>query len=687
MFKVLIFLVFLSACATPWNNPYPAGWEEHNALFSAFTDRPRHLDPAKAYDEVSLTFIAQIYEAPLQYHYLKRPYTLIPALLVGMPSVEFFDKNGKKLAPNAPIQTIAESRYRLILKENLRFQPHPMFSKTPWNPKMPWENFKENATRAVTANDLAYAIKRLASPAVNSPIAPVMAEHIVGFADFSENLKKNSGLPWKLEDLAMSGLKIIDNQTLEIRIIGKYPQFLYWLAMPFFAPIPFESEAFFSAPNMAQNNLSLDTWPVGTGAYLMLENDANRRILLEKNPNFRDETYPCEGEESDEKNGYLTDCGKALPQIERLVFFREKEAIPYWNRFLQGFYDASGISSDQFDSAVQMDVGRIDLSPALKKKGIRFTESVRTATFYMGINMQDPILGTNKNLRQALNVALSAEEYIAIFLNGRAIVAHSPIPPSFFGYDEADFNPHTHIVKNGKIVRKPIEVARDLMAKAGYPKGRNIKTGEPLVLYLDTTSAGLGSKSQLDWLTRQLGKIGVQLIVRATDFNRFQDKLRRGAAQLFYIGWNADYPDPENFFFLLDSQNSVAKGGDNYTQYKSAAFDALYQKLRNMENTTERLKLIKKAKSVLQNDAPWIFALHPKDYVLTHEWLKNKKPGSVINNGLKYQRVDYKLRAKRQKQWNAPMITPLIILAVLLVLAIIGFFYLQHKTQKRTLLD
>ena len=131
----------------------------------------------------------------------------------------------------------------------------------------------------------------------------------------------------------------------------------------------------------------------------------------------------------------------------------------------------------------------------------------------------------------------------------------------------------------------------------------------------------------------------------------------------------------------------MAKGGDNYTQYKSAAFDALYQKLRNMENTTERLKLIKKAKSVLQNDAPWIFALHPKDYVLTHEWLKNKKPGSVINNGLKYQRVDYKLRAKRQKQWNAPMITPLIILAVLLVLAIIGFFYLQHKTQKRTLLD
>ena len=566
-----------------------------------------------------------------------------------------------------------------------------MFSKNPWNPENSWENFKENATRAVTPADFLYAIKRLAAPNVNSPIAPVMAEHIVGFAEFAQNLKKNSGLPWNLAEMEMSGLKIIDESTFEIRIVGKYPQFLYWLAMPFFAPIPHESEEFFAREKMAENNLTLDTWPVGTGAYLMIENDANRRILLEKNPNFRGEKYPCEGEESDAKNGYLADCGNPLPQIERLIFFREKEAIPYWNRFLQGFYDASGISSDQFDSAIQMDVGRIDLSPALKSKGIRFTESVRTATFYMGINMQDSVVGGDSPqkaaLRQALNIAINAEEYIAIFLNGRGIVAHSPIPPSFFGFEEDDFNAHSHFWENGKAVRKSIKDAQELMKKAGYPNGRNAQTGEPLVLYLDTTAQGLGSKSQLDWLTRQFSKIGVQLIVRATDFNRFQDKLRRGSAQLFYIGWNADYPDPENFLFLLDSQNSVAAGGDNYTQYQSAEFDALYQTLRNMENTPARLELIKKAKRRLQYDSPWIFALHPKDYVLTHEWLKNRKPGSVINNGLKYQRVDYQLRSERQKEWNKPMTAPLIVIGVLGVFLIAAFFYLQRNTQKRTPLD
>ena len=76
-------------------------------------------------------------------------------------------------------------------------------------------------------------------------------------------------------------------------------------------------------------------------------------------------------------------------------------------------------------------------------------------------------------------------------------------------------------------------------------------TGEPLVINLDTTSAGLGDKPRLDWLTRQFARIDIQLVVRSTDFSRFQEKLRKGAVQIFYLGWNADYPDPENFYFLL----------------------------------------------------------------------------------------------------------------------------------------
>jgi hypothetical protein len=192
----------------------------------------------------------------------------------------------------------------------------------------------------------------------------------------------------------LSGVERVDAHTWRIRIHGKYPQFAYWLAMPFFAPVPREVDRFFAQPGMQEKNLTLDWWPVGTGPYMLTENDPNRRMVLSRNPNFRGETYPCDGEPGDAEAGLLDDCGKPLPFIEQAVFTREKEAIPYWNKFLQGYYDASGISSDSFDQAVRVNVGGdVALSDEMRKKGIALLTSVRSSTFYMGFNMQDAVVG------------------------------------------------------------------------------------------------------------------------------------------------------------------------------------------------------------------------------------------------------------------------------------------------------
>jgi hypothetical protein len=102
--------------------------------------------------------------------------------------------------------------------------------------------------------------------------------------------------------------------------------------------------------------------------------------VLERNPNYRGETYPCEGEAGDREAGLLADCGKTLPFIDKVVFTREKEQIPYWNKFLQGYYDASGISSDSFDQAVQVaSGGEITLTEGMRAQGISLTTSVATA--------------------------------------------------------------------------------------------------------------------------------------------------------------------------------------------------------------------------------------------------------------------------------------------------------------------
>jgi len=692
----LIFVVLLAGCGQAWNDPYPVADAERNILYAAFTDRPKHLDPAQSYTEDEITFTGQIYEPPLQYHYLKRPYELIPATLVEMPGLRFFDAAGRELTADAPLDSIAESVYELRVKPGIRYQPHPAFAldsrgqplylgKNAAEGRQKIADFPQTGTRELTVDDYIYQIKRLAHPRLHSPIFGMMADKIVGLKELGEALGQAArDMPadaWMdLDAYPLSGVEKMDSHTWRIRIKGKYPQFLFWLAMPFFAPVPREVDRFYAQPGMAAKNLTLDWWPVGTGPFMLTENDPNRRMVLSRNPNFDGrQTYPCEGEAGDRKAGLLDDCGKSLPLLDQAVFTREKEAIPYWNKFLQGYYDASGISSDSFDQAVRVNVGGdVGLTDEMLDRGIRLLTSVKTSIFYMGFNMLDPVVGglheRSTKLRQAISIAVDQEEYISIFQNGRGIAAQSPLPPGIFGYEagEAGTNLVVYDWVDGKRKRKPIEVARQLIAEAGYPNGRDEKTGEPLVIYLDTTGGGMGEKSRLDWLTRQFAKIDVQLVIRSTDFNRFQDKIRKGNVQLYYLGWNADYPDPENFFFLLDGkEGKVAKGGENASNYANPEFDRLFARMKNMDNTAERLGIVRQMNHILQRDAPWDFGLHPKSYTLIHRWLKNRKPSDVANNILKYQRIDAVDRANARREWNRPLVWPLWLGLAVFVLAIV----------------
>ena len=703
----LISFIFLAGCGQAWNDPYPASDAGRNILYTAFTDRPKHLDPAQSYTEDEITFTAQIYEPALQYHYLKRPYQLIPSTVEQVPQARYFDAQGRELAADAPAESIAESLYELKLKKGIRFQPHPAFAMNRYGqPEYLGKNiadgrqkiadFPQAGTRELVADDYIYQLKRLAHPRLHSPIFGMMADKIVGLKALGEDLGKAAKtLPtdgWlDLDAYPLSGVEKVDSHTWRIRLKGKYPQFLYWLAMPFFAPVPREVDRFYAQPGMAAKNLTLDWWPVGTGPFMLSENDPNRRMVLSRNPNFHGQTYPCEGEAGDREAGLLEDCGKPLPFIEQAVFTREKEAIPYWNKFLQGYFDASGISSDSFDQAVRVNVGGdVALSDEMRDKGIRLLTSIKTSTFYMGFNMLDPVVGglssRSTKLRQAISIAIDQEEYISIFANGRGIAAQGALPPGIFGYEagEEGIDKVVYDCVDGKPKRKPVEVAKKLMSEAGYSNGRDEKTGEPLVVNLDTTSGGMGEKSRLDWLTRQFAKIDIQLVVRTTDFNRFQDKVRKGNIQLYYLGWNADYPDPENFFFLLDgNEGKVAKGGENASNYANPEFDRLFVKMKNMDNTPERLTIIRQMTGILQHDAPWVFGLHPKSYTLGHHWLKNRKPNDVGNNILKYQRIDAAERTAARLAWNRPVLWPLLLGLLVILLAVVpGYLGYRRREQR-----
>jgi len=680
-----LFPLLLAACdGGLWNNPYPSSDEGKSIFYTAFTERPKHLDPAQAYSENEYEFLAQIYAPPLQYHYLKRPYQLVPLAASQMPTVRYLDRHHHPLPNNAPAEKIAFSLYEIHIKPNMRFQPHPAFARDARN-KPEYDHltpddlreihslgdFPHSGTRFVTAADYAYQIKRLAHPQLHLPIFGVMSDYIVGLKEYAatlqQALQKDPDAFLDLGKYPLKGVQVIDELTYRIEIYGKYPQFEYWLAMPFFAPMPPEAERFYAQKGMRERNLIMDWWPVGSGPYYLSENNPNQRMVLTRNPYYDSETYPAEGEAGDAAAGLLVDAGKRLPLIDKVIFTLEKETIPYWNKFLQGYYDASGISSDSFDQAVQVNVGgEATVSDAMREQGIKLSTAVATSTMYTGFNWLDPTVGGNseraRKLRQAIAIAIDFDEFISIFANGRGIAAQSPIPPGIFGYrdGEAGINHYVYDWVDGAPKRKSIQAAKRLLAEAGYPNGVDAQTHQPLVINLDTTASGVGEKSRLDWMRKQFAKINVQMVARSTDYNRFQDKIRKGDTQMFYYGWNADYPDPENFLFLLNgAQAKVGKNGENAANYSNPEYDKLFEQMKNMENGPVRQKIIDNMLEILRHDSPWLWGYHPKNYVLQHSWLSNVKANVMANNKLKYWRVDAKLRYRLRHHWNRPVRWPL----------------------------
>ncbi len=687
-FIILLAALLLSGCeGEAWNDPYPNTDPTSNTLFMPFTERPKHLDPARSYSAAEWPLICQIYEPPLQYHYLKRPYVLEPLTAAKLPSISYFDAKGRKLKDNTSAAAIAYSEYEIHIKPGIMYQNHPAFAVDADGKPLylnlslkeaesyhVLSDFKSTGTRELIADDYVYQIKRLADPVVSSPIYGLMSAHIVGLTELRTALSA-AGLQnheQDLRDVSFEGAKVVDRYTYRIRIKGKYPQFQYWLAMPFFSPMPWEAALFFAQPGLNEHNISLDWYPVGTGPFMMGENNPERRMTLLKNTNYREEFYPSVGEQKDIDLGLLENAGQTLPLLDQVIFTLEREDISFWNKFLQGYYDISPISADNFTYAIQFKEGLPGLTSPLKAKNIRLRTSVATDMFYWGFNMLDDNVGgysqTARKLRQAISLGFDKAEFLSIFLNGRGVIATGPLPPDIYG---ASAQPNLETQK------VDIEKAKALLKEAGFKEG--------FTIYLDTVVSGEPNEIAMHtWLIRQFKNMGLTLVIRGTDYNRFQDKIKQGNVQMYFLGWNADYPDPENFFFLLYGPNGSAKySGENWSNYNNPEYDRLFENMRTQANGPERLKTIASMLKLLQNDTPWIFGFYPKSFALYHDWLQPSKPSSLVHNNLKYIKVNPALRAKQRLLWNQPVLLPLFILLGLLILGGVILFkrYRRQESQ------
>ena len=193
-----------------------------NILYSAFAERPKHLDPVQSYSSNEILFTAQIYEPPLQYHYLKRPYELIPSAAAKMPAVQYFDQNGEQLKDDVDPAQIAYTVYEISIKPGIRYQPHPAFARNESGEFFyhalkakdvagiyKLSDFPHSGSRELTAQDYVFQVKRLAHPKLHSPIFGLMSDYIVGLKEYSERCRPPRGKSGLSGKRRLSGFKQI----------------------------------------------------------------------------------------------------------------------------------------------------------------------------------------------------------------------------------------------------------------------------------------------------------------------------------------------------------------------------------------------------------------------------------------------------------------------------------------------
>ncbi len=557
----------------------PEGADEGPVLHLT-TARIRGFDPAHAADEASLLAAGRIYEGLLQYAYWERPYRVEPLLAAAMPEV-----------------SADGTVWRFRLRPGIHFSDDPCFAAT------------GGRGRELVAQDIVYSILRIADVKVGSGGYWAFRGRIAGLDEFREASRGEAPTDYSRP---VEGLRATGPHELEIHLARPYPQLPWVLAMPYAFAVPREAVEYYGA--------EFANHPVGTGPYVLAAARQNYRYEFRANPKWaetgRADAMPA--------SAPTPDAGHPLPLVKRIVCSVVGDPSTAWLMFLSGQLDRVEVSRDQWDSIITPEK---ELRPELAARGIALDKSPQMSVSYTAFNMDDPVVGTNRKLRQALSCAFDFAAWEE-FQNGRVQKPSGPVPPGVAGRAEGPLPYGFDLAR-----------ARRLLAEAGYPEGRDPATGRRLKLTLEIGSADNPEARQAaEVLASFMERIGVVVEPSYNNWPAFLQKLERRQAQMFSVAWLGDYPDAQNFLQLFASEN--ASPGPNRANYHSEEFDRLYQRLALLPESPEREALCRAAAAVALEDCPWILTGHPLAFSVRHARLRNYQRHDFAWGMEKYWRVE-----------------------------------------------
>jgi len=568
-------------------------------LRTAFSIAETSFDPVLAYDAASNSVVEEISESMLEYEYLARPVKLAPLTLERLPEVS--DRG---------------ATYLCRIRKGIFFAPDPAFKGKP---------------RELVAADYAYSIKRLLDPALRSPWTWVVEGKLIGGDELEAAAKKSGKLDY---DAPLPGLEVVDRYTLRIRLRQPDYTFPYILAMPATAAVAREVIEAYGNDAGAH--------PIGTGPYLLKEYKRSSRIVLEANPQFRKLVFD-EPTTANKVDAALARAlkGRVLPAIGRVEISIIEEQQPRWLAFLRREVDYLQPFPLDFVGEF-LDNGK--LKPELAAKNIHHELLLRPNTWWAYFNMEDPILGgytpEKIALRRAIGMAFNTDEMIRVLYKGRAVPAQGPIPPDIAGYDPAH--------KTQAQVYDPA-AARALLDRFGYKDRdgdgyREQPDGKPLII--ENWSSPTSRAREFDELWRKnMNAIGIRMMFKKDKVPELRKMARAGKLQMRQDGWNADYPDAENFMQNLYGPNI---GQSNDSRFKLPEFDRLYEAAKKLPDSPERTKLYDRMTDLVVAYAPWRLTHHLLEDHVIQPWVIGYKPHPIRSDIWKYLDIDDSKRRTRQ---------------------------------------
>src|ERR1017187_5432739 len=555
----------------------------NNVLYSVGADF-KGFDPADSGDVISATMVSRVYEGLLEYAYLDRPYHAEPRLAEALPEV------------SADALT-----YTFHIKKGVHFSDDPCFPG--------------GKGREVTADDFVYSFTRVLGPKLESTGDWSFVNHVAGAKEWVAKGDPAAKIP---------GFVAADRYTLQIKLRQPYPQLIWVLTMSYAFVIPHEA--------VEHYGVEFRSHPVGTGPYVLKNWRFNYRVEFVRNPSFNGQTYPTTGESADREAGLLEDAGKPLPLMDSVVDYEIQEFYTVWQMFLGGQIYSTGISKDYFEKVINP---QLELSDALKKRGVRLYKTPEMALWYIAFNMKDPIIGSSsdpvinekhRKLRQAFALAIDVQTYCSVISNNRDTPANTILPPGLGGHTETPY-----------VYRFDRARAKQLLAEAGYPEGHD-SNGQPLRLTMISMGAGsTESRQQGEFLVEHLHAIGAELVAQQLSFAEYLRREHDGEMQICFAGWIADYPDGQNFLQLLYGPNKTP--GVNFCNYQNDEFDRLYEKILTMQDSPERSALYEKMSNIAIADCPWALMAYSLSYGLFQPWFQNYKPSAFPYPNAKFYKV------------------------------------------------